>query len=146
MKIAFACDHGGIVVKDEVINHLKELGYEVLDFGTYSSDSCHYPEFAFKASEAVSKKEADKGVLICNSGEGVCMCANKVKGVRCGIAYNDEVAHLIVEHNHANMIAFGAKFMSAEDIKRRIDIFLNATELHDRHDIRVSLIDKYEEK
>ncbi len=144
MKIAFACDHGGIIIKDEVINHLKELGHEVMDFGTFSSDSCHYPTFAFKASEAVGKKEAEKGVLICSSGEGVCMCANKVKGVRCGIGYNDDVAHLLVEHNHANMIAFGAKFMDVKDVIRRIDIFLSAEEMHDRHDIRVKMIEDYE--
>lgn len=146
MKIAFACDHGGIIIKKEVVQHLKDLGHEVLDFGTFSEDSCHYPTFAFAASEAVSNKEADKGVLICSSGEGVCMCANKVKNVRCGIGYNDDVAHLLVEHNHANMIAFGAKFMALEDVLRRIDIFLSASEMHDRHDIRVKMIEDYEEK
>jgi ribose 5-phosphate isomerase B len=146
MKIAFACDHGGFIAKEAVLNHLKEKGYEVLDFGTYSTDSCHYPEFAFAASEAVASKKADKGVLICSSGEGVAMCANKVKGIRCGIGYNDEVSHLTVEHNHANMIAFGAKFMKIEDILRRIDIFLAATPMGDRHDIRVGMIDDYDFK
>ncbi len=144
MKIAFACDHGGYIVKEEVIRHLKEKGLEVLDFGTFSLDSCNYPEFAFKASEAVSEKKAEKGILICSSGEGVCMCANKVKGIRCGIGYNDDVAHLIVEHNHANMIAFGAKFMTLEEIIRRIDIFLESEPQTGRHDIRVKMIEDYE--
>ena len=146
MKIAFACDHGGIIAKEEVIKHLKEQGHEVLDFGTWSTDSCNYPEFAFAASEAVANKKADKGVLICSSGEGVCMCANKVKGIRCGIAYDDEVAHLLVEHNHANMIAFGAKFMKVEDIIKRLDIFFAATEMNGRHDIRVNMIEEYDQK
>ena len=146
MKIALACDDGGFIAKDAILNHLKEKGYEVLDFGTYSTDSCHYPEFAFAASEAVASKKADKGILVCSSGEGVAMCANNVKGIRCGIGYNDEVSHLTVEHNHANMIAFGAKFMEIEDILRRIDIFLAAKEMDGRHDIRVAQIEEYDLK
>lgn len=146
MTIAFGCDHGGILVKEAIFKLLKERGIEVLDFGTFSTDSCNYPEFAFKASEAVANKKADKGILVCSSGEGVCMCANKVKGIRCGIGYNDDVAHLIVEHNHANMIAFGAKFMSEEDILRRISIFLESKPESGRHDIRVKMIEDYDNK
>lgn len=145
MVIAFGCDHGGIVVKDSILKMLKENGYEVIDCGTFSTESCHYPEFAFAASEAVREGKAEKGILVCSSGEGVCMCANKVKGIRCGIGYNDDVSHLIVEHNHTNMIAFGAKFMKEEDILRRINIFLNAKEEHGRHDIRVEMIKNFEE-
>lgn len=144
MVIAFGCDHGGIVVKDSILKMLKESGYDVIDCGTFSAESCHYPEFAFAASEAVREGKAEKGILVCSSGEGVCMCANKVKGIRCGIGYNDDVSHLIVEHNHANMIAFGAKFMKEEDILRRIRIFLDAKEEHGRHDIRVGMIENYE--
>lgn len=144
MKIAFACDHGGYPVKEAIIKMLKEEGHEVIDCGTYSLDSCNYPEFAHACAEKVKNKEADKGILVCSSGEGVMMVANKVKGIRCGIGYNDEVSHLIVEHNHANMIAFGAKFMSEEDILRRIRIFLKAENEHGRHDIRVEMIEKYE--
>ncbi len=144
MKIAFACDHGGICVKDKLFEFLKSKGYEVIDCGTYSTDSCNYPEFAFKAAEKVANKEADKGILVCSSGEGVAICANKVKGIRCGIGYNDDVSHLIVEHNHANMIAFGAKFMTEEEIIRRTDIFLTSTPQDGRHDTRVGMIEEYE--
>ena len=144
MKIAIGCDHGGYIAKEEVCKFLEDKGYEVLDFGTFSLNSCNYPEFAFKAAEAVRDGKADKGVLICNSGEGVCMCANKVKGIRCGIGYNDEVASLIVEHNHANMIAFGAKFMKIADIEKRIEIFLNAKKLDGRHQTRVDMIEAYD--
>ncbi len=144
MKIAFACDHGGYPVKEAIIKMLKEEGHEVIDCGTYSLDSCNYPEFAHACAEKVKNKQVDKGILVCSSGEGVMMVANKVKGIRCGIGYNDEVSHLIVEHNHANMIAFGAKFMSEEDILRRIRIFLKAENEHGRHDIRVEMIEKYE--
>ena len=146
MKVAFACDHGGFAYKEAVIQHLKEKGIEVLDFGTFSLDSCHYPLFAFQAAEAVRDKKADRGILICSSGEGVMMCANKVKGIRCGLGYDDDGSHLIVEHNHAQMIAFGAKFMKLEDVLRRIDIFLAAEPLEGRHQERVDLIDTYDEK
>lgn len=144
MKIAFACDHGGFPVKEAIIDMLKKEGHEVVDCGTYSAESCNYPEFALAAAKKVSDKEADKGILVCSSGEGVAIAANKVKGVRCGIGYNDDVSHLIVEHNHANMVAFGAKFMTEEDILRRIRIFLNAEMEHGRHDIRVEMIEKHE--
>lgn len=146
MKIAFACDHGGFVAKEPLLKHLKEEGYEILDFGTNSAESCNYPEFAFKASEAVASKQADKGILICSSGEGVSICANKVKGIRCGIGYNYTVSDLIVEHNHCNMIAFGAKYMSIDDIIKRTDIFLNAVEATGRHKTRVDMITDYEDK
>lgn len=146
MKLAFGCDHGGFPYKEAILNHLKEKGYEVLDFGTFSLDSCHYPEYAFKAAEAVAEKKADKGILVCSSGEGVCMCANKVKGIRAGIGYNDIVSQLIVEHNHANIICFGAKYMELKDVLRRIDIFLEAKPANGRHDIRVGMIEDYEKE
>lgn len=144
MKLSFACDHGGIIVKDAVIRHLEALGHEVIDCGTYSEASCNYPEFAFVAAEKVASGEAEKGILVCSSGEGVSIAANKVKGIRCGIGYNDIVSQLLVEHNHANMIAFGAKYMSEEEILHRIDLFLEATPQPGRHDIRVGEISDYE--
>ncbi len=146
MKIAFGCDHGGFPAKAEIMAHLKEKGIDILDFGTFSEESCNYPVFAFKAAEAVSKGQADKGILVCSSGEGVCICANKVQGVRAGIGYNDEVSRLLVEHNHANVITFGAKFMGIKDILRRIDIFLEAVPAEGRHSVRVSMIEEYEKR
>ena len=144
IKIVIGSDHGGFDYKKEVINHLKSEGYEVIDVGTHSKESCNYAEFALKAAEMVSSKEADYGVLICNSGEGVAIAANKVKGVRCGIGYNDDVAHLLREHNDANMISFGAQFMKLEDVIKRIDIFLKASFLGGRHEIRVNTIKNFE--
>lgn len=146
MKISLASDHGGFECKEKVKDYLLSKGYEVIDCGTDSLDSCNYPEFAFKASELVKVKKVDKGILICTSGEGVAIAANKVKGVRCGIGYNDEVSRLVVEHNHCNMIAFGAKYMELKDILNRIDIFLNAKEADGRHQIRVDEIIDYENK
>ena len=144
MKISLGCDHGGFEAKEIVKKYLIEKGYEPIDCGTFSEESCNYPSFAFTAAECVAKGEAEKGIVICSSGEGVCICANKVKGIRCGIGYNDDVSHLIVEHNHANMIAFGAKFMAMEDIIRRIDIFLDSKALDGRHEKRVEMISEYE--
>lgn len=142
MKLSIGCDHGGYEAKVIVKAYLEKNGYEVIDCGTFSTESCDYPIFAKKTAEAVANGEAEKGILICSSGEGVCICANKVKGIRCGIGYNDDVSHLLVEHNHANMIAFGAKFMDINDILHRIDIFLNSKPLGDRHQRRVDLIEK----
>lgn len=141
MKISIGCDHGGFKAKESIKAYLIGKGYDVVDCGTFSEESCDYPVFAAKAAKMVSEKQADKGILICSSGEGVCIVANKIKGVRCGIGYNDDVSHLIVEHNHANMISFGAKFMDLEDIKKRIDIFLDAKPLDGRHLRRVEIID-----
>lgn len=141
MKLSIGCDHGGFEAKEAVKAYLIGKGYEVIDCGTFSTDSCDYPVFAAAASRMVAEGQVEKGILICSSGEGVCIVANKIKGVRCGIGYNDEVSHLLVEHNHANMISFGAKFMDVDDIKRRVDIFLDAKPLDGRHLRRVEIID-----
>ena len=141
MKISIGSDHAGYLAKEEVKKYLKSKGYEVKDVGTNSLDSCDYPIFGRAAAELVAKGEVDYGVLICSSGEGIMMAANKVKGVRAGLAYNDDVARLIRQHNNANMIAFGASFMKVEDIIKRIDIFLATDFEGGRHERRVSEIE-----
>ncbi|MBO4285729.1 MAG: ribose 5-phosphate isomerase B [Bacilli bacterium] len=142
MIIAIGCDHGGYQRKEEVKEHLKELGHEVIDCGTYSLDSCDYPLFGRQVAELVSEGKANYGVVVCTSGEGIMMAANKVKGVRCGIGYNDEVASLMRQHNNANVISFGANFMNKEDVLRRVDIFLTTDFEGGRHERRVNLIEK----
>ena len=144
LKIAIGSDHGGVDQKNAVVDYLKNKGYEVTDVGTNSHDSCHYPFFGKAVAELVSQGKCDYGVVICTSGEGICMTANKVKGIRCGIGYNDEVSRLMRQHNDANVIAFGAKFMSDEDVKRRIDIFLNTEFEGGRHQLRVDMIKELE--
>ena len=141
MVIAIGCDHGGYQRKEEVKEHLQELGHEVVDCGTYSLDSCDYPLFGRQVAELVSEGKANYGVVICTSGEGIMMAANKVKGVRCGLGYNDEVASLMRQHNNANVISFGAKFMNKEDVLRRVDIFLTTEFEGGRHERRVNLIE-----
>ena len=137
MKISIGSDHAGYAYKEEIKKYLSKKGYEVIDVGTNSLDSCDYPIFGRAAAEMVANGQVDYGVLVCSSGEGIMMSANKIKGVRCGLAYNDDVARLIRQHNNANMIAFGASFMKLEDVLKRIDIFL-ATEFEGgRHERRV---------
>lgn len=142
MKIAIGSDHGGFDYKTRLIKHLSSLGHEVLDLGTHDDQSCHYPIFGKETALKVSNKEADYGVVICTSGEGIMMAANKVSGVRCGLGYNDEVSKLMRQHNNANMIAFGQAFMKYEDVERRVDIFLNTPFEGGRHQTRVELIEK----
>ena len=122
--IAIAADHGGYSLKEKAKAHLLEMGYACYDAGTNSTASCDYPLFAKDAAEQVASGKAELGLLFCTSGEGVAIAANKVKGIRCGIGYDDVASGKTREHNGANMIAFGAKYMKEEDVLRRIDIFL----------------------
>ena len=141
MKIVLASDHAGYAYKNEIKEFLKNKGYEVLDVGTNSTESCDYPIFAHEAAKKVATGEANFGVLVCSSGEGIAIAANKTKGIRAGIAYNDEVAGLMRQHNNANMISFGASFMKLEDVLRRVEIFLNTPFEGGRHERRVNEIE-----
>ncbi|MCQ2801963.1 MAG: ribose 5-phosphate isomerase B [Bacilli bacterium] len=141
MKISIASDHAGYAYKEEIKKYLAKKGHEMVDCGTNSLDSCDYPIFGKAAAQKVADKEVDFGVLVCSSGEGIAIAANKVKGVRAGIAYNDDVARLMRQHNNANMIAFGASFMALEDVLRRIDIFLDTKFEGGRHERRVNEIE-----
>lgn len=141
MKISIASDHAGYAYKEEIKKYLSAKGHEMVDCGTYSLDSCDYPIFGKEAAKKVANKEVDFGILVCSSGEGIAIAANKVKGVRAGIAYNDDVARLMRQHNNANMIAFGASFMALEDVLRRVDIFLATDFEGGRHERRVNEIE-----
>lgn len=140
MKIAIGSDHAGYARKEEVKEYLEKQGHTVIDVGTHSLESCDYPIFGIECAKKVASKEADFGVLVCSSGEGIMMAANKVKGIRAGLAYNDDVARLIRQHNNANMIAFGATFMSKEEVIRRVQIFLDTPFEGGRHERRVNEI------
>lgn len=141
MVISVASDHAGYEYKNEVINYLLSKGYQVIDCGTNSKESCDYPIYGKEAARMIKIGKAEFGVLICSSGEGIMMAANKIPGIRCGIGYNDEVAKLLREHNNANMISFGANFMKLEDIYKRIDIFLSTPFAGGRHERRVNEIE-----
>ena len=140
MKIAIGSDHGGFLLKEELKKYLLNKGFDVIDVGTHSLDSCHYPEFAIKVGNLVSDGECKYGIIVCTTGEGVVMAANKIKGVRAGLAYNTDVARLMREHNDANVIAFGAKYVNKDEAIARMDEFLSAEFLGGRHQIRVQMI------
>ena len=106
--IAIGSDHGGFALKTKVIEHLKEKGVECKDFGTYSLDSCDYPDFGRAAAEAVASGECEKGIVICTTGIGISITANKVRGIRCALCHNSTTARLTREHNDANVCAIGS--------------------------------------
>ena len=108
MKIALGCDHGALALKNALIPHLEKKGYEVKDFGTYTYDSCDYPDFAGAAAKAVAAGECDKGIVLCTTGIGVSITANKVKGIRCALLSDVMSARMTREHNDTNMMAIGA--------------------------------------
>ena len=108
MKIALGCDHGALELKNALIPRLEKQGYEVKDFGTYSLDSCDYPDFAAPAAQAVASGECDKGIVLCTTGIGVSITANKVKGIRCALLSDVMSARMTREHNDTNMMAIGA--------------------------------------
>ena len=141
MRVVIASDHAGYMYKQEIKAFLKGKGVQVVDVGTNSIESCDYPIFAHEAAKKVAAGDVDYGVLVCSSGEGIAIAANKVKGVRAGIGYNDDVARLMRQHNNANMIAFGATFMKLPDVLKRIEIFLKTPFEGGRHERRVSEIE-----
>ena len=108
MKISIGCDHGALALKDVLVAHLTKKGYEVKDFGTYTSASCDYPEFAAAAARAVASGECDKGIVLCTTGIGVSITANKIKGIRCALLSDVMSARMTREHNDTNMMALGA--------------------------------------
>lgn len=124
MRIAVACDHGALALKNVVIPHLQSKGYDVADFGTYTSESCDYPEFAGAAAIAVARGNCDKGIVMCTTGIGVSICANKVDGIRCALLSDTKSAEMTRLHNDTNMMALGAGIISQELALEIIDIWL----------------------
>jgi len=137
MKIAMGCDHGGFGLKETVKEYLIAQGHEVKDFGCYSTDSCDYPEFGSAAAKAVASGECEKGVVICTTGIGISISANKVKGIRCALCSEAQSAEMTRRHNDANMLAMGAGMIGVNAAKKIVDTFL-ATEFEGgRHQRRV---------
>lgn len=141
MKISLACDHGGLQLKNDLSAYLKQLGHTVVDYGTNSSDSCDYPDFAKPAALAVANGECERGILVCTTGIGVSMVANKVKGVRCALCLNDDMAKMTRLHNNANVIALGQKYVELQTAKKIVDAFLNTEFEGGRHAVRVGKIE-----
>ena len=131
--IGMAADHAGYELKEALKPLLNEMGYEVKDFGTHSTDSCDYPEFGEKVGRAVVAGEADCGILICGTGVGISIAANKVKGVRAGVCSDVATAHLIKEHNNANILCFGERIVGEYLAKDICKIWLDTPFAQDRH-------------
>ncbi len=144
MKIAFACDHGGYDVKDKVISFLKSKGHTVEDFGTFSNESCDYPDFAFPCCKSVVDGVNEVGVLICGTGIGMSICANKVNGIRCAHVNDAFSAEMTRRHNNSNVIALGARIATADEIISYIEIFLTTPFDGGRHLNRLNKISEYE--
>ena len=125
MRIAIAADHGGFVLKETLRGRLAGMGHEVRDFGTDSTESCDYPDFAHAVGEAVAEGKADRGILICTTGIGMAMAANKVAGVRAAPAQSDDEVRLTREHNDANVLTLGAKYVDERRALELIRIFLD---------------------
>ena len=142
IKIAIGCDHAGYDYKENIIRELKSDGYEVTDFGTDSDESVDYPDYVHPLAEAVEKGEADYGILLCGSANGVAMTANKHQNVRAAIAYNEDVAKLARQHNDANIISLPARFIPLDNALKWIKIFLSTPFEGGRHERRVGKITK----
>lgn len=147
MKIAVACDHGGLNLKKAMMAYVEKLGHEIKDFGTYDNSSCDYPDFACAAAEAVASGECERGIVVCSSGIGVSIVANKVPGVRCAHCHDLYCAKYTRLHNDANMIAFGEKVLGEGIMQEIVYTFLNTEyEGGERHDRRIAKIKAIEEK
>ena len=146
MKIAIGNDHAAVAMKNEIKAYLEELGHEVINFGTDTTDSVNYPEYGEAVGRAVAAQEVDCGVLICGTGVGISLAANKVKGVRAAVCSEPVTARLVKEHNNANIIAFGARIVGIETAKEIVRAYLEAQFQGGRHQTRVDLIHEIENK
>lgn len=146
MKVAIGSDHGGFELKQDLIKVLEEEGCEVIDFGTHSKDSCDYPLIGFEVARAVGEGKADRGVLICKTGVGMVIVANKVHGVRAAACYDAEMARSSREHNDCNVAVFAASYTAAKKAGVILKAWLAANHAGDRHARRVGQIREMESK
>jgi ribose 5-phosphate isomerase B len=146
MKIALGADHKGYQYKEKVKKFFQGKGYEIKDFGTFSEESVDYPDFGFKVAKAVSNGDAERGILFCWSGIGMCISANKIKGVRAALCLNEEMAKLSREHNDSNVLSLSAKFIPEEKLLKIVEVWLNTPFEGGRHQRRLDKISLEESK
>ena len=144
--IALGCDHGGYELMQEVIKHLEERGLEYKNFGCYSTESVDYPVYGQAAAKVVASGECDKGIIICGTGIGISISANKIKGIRAALCHDCFSAQATREHNDANIIAFGARIVGVELAKDIVKAYLNAEFLGGRHATRVAMLADIEKR
>ena len=140
-RVALGTDHAGFKLKEAVKEHLKSNGFEVVDYGTDSDKPVDYPDYIRPAALSVARGNTDLGIVFGGSGNGEAMVANKVKGIRCGLCWNEESARLTKEHNNANMIALGGRMVSVEDGLKIVDVWLNAEFQGGRHQKRIEKLE-----
>ena len=146
MKIAIACDHGALALKNTLMTHLQGQGHELVDFGTDSTESCDYPDFAAAAARAVAQGKCDKGIVLCTTGIGVSIAANKIKGIRCALLSDVTSARMTREHNDTNVLAMGATVVDEKLAVEIADIWLNtAFSGETRHQRRIDKLMALEE-
>ncbi len=146
MKIGIGCDHAAFAMKEEIREYLMAQGHEVRDYGTYSEARCDYPVYGERVALAVKSGEVERGVLICGTGVGISLAANKVKGIRAAVCSEPYTAQMAVRHNNAQIVAFGARVIGIDTAKMITDAFLSAEFEGGRHQRRVDLISAIEEK
>ena len=146
MKISVGCDHGALTLKNKVVEHLKKNGHEVMDFGTHTAASCDYPEFAAAAAKAVASGECEKGIVLCTTGIGVSIAANKVDGIRCALLHETWSAKMTRLHNDTNMMAMGAGVVGENLALEIVDTWLgtefSGDERHQRRIDKMMAIEK----
>lgn len=140
MKLAIGADHAGFSLKEKLKKYLKDQGHEVKDFGPDSEASVDYPDFAHPVAISVEKKEVELGLLMCGSGNGINMTANKHAGIRAALCWNAEIAKLARQHNNANILTLPARFMEESEAKKCVDVFLSTPFEGGRHEGRVKKI------
>ena len=146
MKVAIASDHAGFEEKEKIKKVLDEIGFDYEDLGTTSTDSVDYPDYAQKVGEAVARGEAEQGILVCGSGIGISIAANKIRGVRAALAWNEETARLARRHNDANVLAIGARVTPESEIPKIVKAWFDAEFEGGRHAKRVEKISKLEKE
>lgn len=145
MKIAIGNDHGGTELKWVIKEYLESKGHEIVNYGTDTNESCDYPIYGRKVAEVVAAGEVDCGILICGTGVGISIAANKVKGIRAAVCSDCATARLVKQHNNANILAFGARIVGVELAKDICDAYLESEFEGDRHSRRIALIHEIEQ-
>ena len=136
LRIAVACDHGGYPLKQTVLDVIHDAGYATLDLGTHNADSVDYPDYALKIGKAILSGEADRGILLCGSGIGACIAANKIKGIYAGVCHDTYSAHQAVEHDRMNVLCLGARIIGAEVARELVLAFLGAEFMPEERHLR----------
>ena len=144
MKIALGSDHGGYALKCKIKEHLESQGYECVDFGCHSLESCDYPDFGEAAARKVQSGGCERGIVICTTGIGISIAANKVRGIRCALCSEPLSAEMTRRHNNANMLAMGAGMIGKNMAERIVEVFLSTEFEGGRHERRVGLLDAIE--